>query len=135
MAHDFPFWMQLISRCLWSDGRPRPSSARIRTGEDARRSTHSVGGHRYSHILDHASGKLTSFHFGSTFHQALEVVGYFFLLDSALQALLDQIGGFRPSEIAEHHDAGQNDRAGNDDVLVGVLGSGAVSGFEDGIAS
>ena len=36
--------------------------------------------------------------------------------------------------MAEHHDAGQNDRAGIDDVLVGVLGSGAVSGFEDGIA-
>src|ERR1700674_1041456 len=89
--------------------------------------------HCNAHILDHARGKLAGFYFGGAFHQALEIVGHFFLFDGALQALLDQIGGFGPSEMAEHHDAGQNDRAGIDDIFVGVLGSGAVGGFEDGV--
>src|SRR4029077_16985361 len=74
------------------------------------------------------------FYFGGAFHQALEVVGYFFLFDGALQALLDQIGGFAPSEMAEHHDAREDHRAGIDDVFVGVLGGGAVRRFEDGVA-
>src|ERR1019366_4910279 len=94
----------------------------------------SVRRHRDAHDFDHASGKLAGLHFGGARHQALEIVSYFFLLDGALQALLDQIGGFGPSEEAEHHDARKNDGAGVDDVLVGVLGSGAVRGFENGVA-
>src|SRR6202163_2961787 len=99
-----------------------------------RRSTHSVRGHRYSHVLDHARGKLACFYFSGAFHQALEIVGYFFLLDGTLQALFDQIGGFGPSEMAEHHDARQNNGAGIYDILIGILGSRAVRGFEDGVA-
>src|SRR3981081_488024 len=71
-----------------------------------------VRSHCDAHVVDHASGKLAGFHFGGAFHQALEVVGYFLLLDGALQALLDQIGGFGPSQMAEHHHAREDDGAG-----------------------
>src|ERR1700686_736653 len=88
----------------------------------------------YAHVLDHERGKLAGFYFGGAFHQALEIVGYFLLFDGALQALLDQVGSFGPSEMAEHHNARENDGARIDDVLIGILGSGAVGGFEDGVA-
>ena len=39
----------------------------------------------------------------------------------------------RPAHVAEHHLAGENDRAGVDLVEVGILGRGAVSRFEDGV--
>ena len=42
--------------------------------------------------------------------------------------------GLFPAEKFEHHDAGEHDRSGIDDVLVGILGRGAVRGFEDGVA-
>ena len=48
--------------------------------------------------------------------------------------LFDQARGFTPAEEVEQHDAGEHDRAGVDDVLVGVLGRGAVGGLEDGEA-
>ena len=79
-------------------------------------------------------GELAGFDFGGAGHQALEVVGDFLLLDGALHALFDQVGGFVPAEVAEHHDAGEDHRAGIDDVFVGVLRRGAVRGFEDGVA-
>ena len=47
---------------------------------------------------------------------------------------LDEFGGFFPADEVEQHDAGENHRAGIDDVLVGVLGRGAVGGFEDRVA-
>src|SRR4030081_2842638 len=68
-----------------------------------------VSSHCDAHVVDHARSKLAGFHFGGAFHQALEIVGYFFLFDGALQALLDQIGSFSPSKMPEHHGAGEND--------------------------
>ena len=44
---------------------------------------------------------------------------------------LDGVGGFAPVHVAEHHHAGEDQRAGVDHVLVGVLRRGAVGGFED----
>ena len=57
-----------------------------------------------------------------------------FLADRAVQAFDDQVGGFGPAQVAEHHFAAEHDAAGIDPVLVGVLGRGAVRGFEDGVA-
>src|ERR1017187_1684074 len=93
-----------------------------------------AGQHAGAHIFDHGAGEFAGLHFGGAGHQALEVVGHFLLLDGALHALLDQVGGFVPAEMAEHHDAGQDDGAGIDNVLVGVLGRGAEGGLEDGVA-
>ena len=40
---------------------------------------------------------------------------------------------FQPRN-SKQHDAGEDDRSGIDDVLVGILGRGAVGGFEDGVS-
>src|SRR6266849_8934277 len=117
MAHEVPFSSREQERLTTED-------TKVHEGE----SNLSVCCHCYAHVVDHARGKFAGFHFGGAFHEALEIIGYFFLFDGALQALLDQIGSFGPSEMAEHHDAGQNDGAGIDDVFVGILGSGAVGG-------
>src|SRR5207248_73462 len=54
--------------------------------------------------------------------------------DGAFEAFHDEVRGLLPAEVFEHHDAGEDDGAGVDDVLAGVLGGGAVGGFEDGVA-
>src|SRR2546427_5950795 len=45
--------------------------------------------YRCAHVFDYVAGKFAGFYFGRAFHQALEVVGHFLLLDSAFQRLLD----------------------------------------------
>jgi hypothetical protein len=45
-----------------------------------------------------------------------------------------EVGGLVPAQVAEHHLAGEDDRAGVDLVEVGVLRRGAVGGLEDGVA-
>src|ERR1700687_2772790 len=135
MTHEFPFSISNknsrrdAGRRVWQRlGAKRDGASPVSTVDLL------VSGHGDAHVVDHARGKLAGFHLGGAFHQALEIVSYFSLFDGALQALLDQIGGFGPSKMAEHHNAGQNDGAGIDDVFVRVLGSGAVGRFEDGIA-
>ncbi|MCK7526755.1 MAG: hypothetical protein MZV64_58740 [Ignavibacteriales bacterium] len=66
-------------------------------------------------------------------HQAGEVVGDGLRGDGAFHALDDQVGGFGPAHVAEHHLAGEDDRAGVDLVEVGVFRRGAVGRFEDGV--
>jgi hypothetical protein len=78
--------------------------------------------------------KLRALAQGSTFHEPVEVVGDGFGGDGALDALDDEVGGFGPAHVAEHHFAGEDDGAGVDLVFAGVLGGGAVGGFEDGVA-
>src|ERR1019366_565738 len=111
-----------------------PPAAETGQAPSLQRSCSLVGCDCDAHVVDHAGGKLAGLNFGCAFHQALEIVGHFFLFDGALQTPLDQIGGFRPSQEAKHHDARKNDGAGIDDVFVGILGSGAVRGFENGVA-
>ena len=76
-----------------------------------------------------------SLHFeeGGVLHLAFEVVGDGLGADGAVHALDDEVGGVVPAEVAEHHFAGEDDGAGVHFVLVGVLGGGAVGGFEDGV--
>jgi len=85
------------------------------------------------HVFDHAVGKFAGLYFGCALHQALEVVGNFLLFDSAFEALFDQIRGFGPSR-KRNIMTPKESRSRVDDVFVGVFGSGAVSGFEDGVA-
>ena len=49
-------------------------------------------------------------------------------------AVFDQLGRFLPADEVEQHDAGKDDRAGVDHVLVGIFGRGAVRGFKDRVA-
>src|SRR4051794_4785539 len=86
------------------------------------------------HVFDHSRCELAGLHLGGALHLALEVIGYVFLLDGLLQGRFDQLRGLVPAEKFEQHDAGEHDRAGIDNVLVGVLRRGAVGGLEDGVA-
>jgi hypothetical protein len=63
-----------------------------------------------------------------------EVVGYRLLGNRLFERVFDEFRGFLPAEELKEHDAGEDDRAGVDHVLVGVLGRGAVGGFEDRVA-
>ena len=86
------------------------------------------------HVLDHLARELAALDLLRALHQPGEVVGDGLGADRLLQALDDQVGGFLPAHVLEHHHAGEDHAAGVDVVLVGVLGGGAVGGFEDGVA-
>src|SRR6266581_5641924 len=90
--------------------------------------------HACAQVFDHVAGEFAGLYLGGAGHQALEIVGHFLLLDRALHALLDQVPRFIPTEVTKHHDAGQDNRTGIDDVLVGILGRSAMGSFEDGVA-
>src|ERR1700728_1966726 len=87
-----------------------------------------------AHVLDDVSGEFAGLDFGGAWHQAFEVVGDFLLLDGPFQALFDEICGFVPAQMAEHHDPRQNHRARIDHIFIRVFRRGAVGGFEDGVA-
>ena len=72
--------------------------------------------------------------FRRAFHQAREIVGDFLGADRAVQALDDQIRRFVPTQVAEHHFAGEHDRAGIDHVLVRILRRGPVGRLENRVA-
>src|SRR5713101_125938 len=86
------------------------------------------------HVTNDMACKLAGTDLGCPLHQALEIVRNFFLLDGALDSAFDQVGGFVPSQVTEHHHAAEHDGAGIDYVFVSVLGGGAVGGFEDGVS-
>src|SRR5436305_194237 len=71
---------------------------------------------------------------GRALHLPLKVVGDPLLLDGPGERLLDGVAGLDPPQPAQHHDPGEDQRAGVDLVLVGVLGRRAVGGLEDGEA-
>src|SRR3954453_20390219 len=73
------------------------------------------------HVLDNGVGELRRLQFRGAFHQAGEVVGDALAGDGAVHALDDQIRGFDPAHVPQHHLAGQNHRTGVHFVLVGVL--------------
>src|SRR5438105_14201919 len=98
------------------------ASASICSGQNAR-----------LHILDDIAAELAGLDLFGPFHEPLEIVGHLLLLDRALHALFDQIGGFVPAEEPEHHDTRQNNGAWIDHILVGVLGAGPGGAFEVGI--
>ena len=62
-----------------------------------------------------------------------EIVGNTLGANRAFESFEDQIRHFGPTEIAEHHFTAQHDAAGIDFVQVRILGSGAMSGFEDSV--
>ena len=78
--------------------------------------------------------EFAAFEQGGIVHEAFEVVGDAFLADGAVHPFDDEVGGFGPAEVAEHHFTGEDERAGVDLVFAGIFGGGSVGGFEDGDA-
>src|SRR5690242_10827404 len=87
-----------------------------------------------SHVADDAIAELGAFDFSGSLHQPREIVGDRLCRNGAVHALDDQIRGLAPAHVTQHHFARQNHRSRVHLVLVGVLGRGAVSGFEHGVA-
>src|SRR5271166_5912447 len=83
------------------------------------------------HVVDDRLAELRALQQLRAGHQSLEDVGHFLLADGLLEAANDAVGNFLPSHVLEHQHARQNDRAGIDLVLIGVLRRGAVRRFED----
>jgi len=88
----------------------------------------------WSHPFDHGRSECGALHFLRAFHLAGEVVCDHLVSNRLVQRLDDQVGGFRPAHVTQHHLTGQDDATGVDDVFAGVLRRGAVRGFEDGVA-
>ena len=85
-------------------------------------------------MRDDVVAELRALDLGRAFHQAREIVGDALAADGAVQAFQDQVGGFRPAHVAEHHFAGEHHEPGIDLVLVRVFRRGAVRRFENGVA-
>src|SRR3954462_2736889 len=86
------------------------------------------------HVFDDGVTEFRGLQLRRALHQAREVVGHASGGDRAVHSLDHQIGGLVPAKMAQHHFAGQNDRAGVDLVEVRVFRRGAVRGFEYGVA-
>src|SRR5690606_24136554 len=87
-----------------------------------------------SHPFDEGGTELGGLDLGGAFHEAGEVVGDDLVGDRRLECGDDQVGGFVPPHVAQHHLAGEDHRARVHLVLAGVLGGGAVGRLEDGVA-
>src|SRR5438876_5915938 len=90
----------------------------------------------FAHVFDNSIGECAGAElFGAGYplhpHQAFEVVGDAMLGDGGRKRPLDEHTHFGPSDEFEHQRPGTNERAGVDDVLVGVLGRRAVRGFKN----
>src|SRR5262249_43773227 len=68
-------------------------------------------------------------------HQPFEIIGYRLVSDRSLESFDDEIGGFLPAHVTQHHLARKNDRAGIDLVEIGIFRGGAVGRFKDGVAA
>src|ERR671913_2228301 len=55
------------------------------------------------HVPDDLVGELRRAHFRGAFHQPREVVGDVLRRDGAVHTLDDQVRGFNPAEMPEHH--------------------------------
>src|SRR5579872_2971854 len=73
-----------------------------------------------SHLRNHRVGKLAALHFLGPVHQPGEIIGHRLGADRSIHPLDDQVGGFGPAQITEHHLAREHHRAGIDLVLAGV---------------
>src|SRR6266404_2228014 len=63
--------------------------------------------HSFSHLPNHRIAELAAFHFFRAFHLPCEIVGYGLGVDGAVHALEDEVGGFDPAEVTQHHFAAE----------------------------
>ena len=87
-----------------------------------------------SHVRDQVVSEFGALDLGCAIHLAGEIVGDALAGNRAIESFQNEIGGFNPAEVSQHHLAGENDGAGVDLILAGILGRGAVRGLEDGVA-
>src|SRR3989454_12519734 len=85
------------------------------------------------HVLDDDGPELRALDFLRALHEPREVVGHHLLPDGRLERGDDPVRRLRPAHVAQHHLAGEDDRARIDLVLARVLGRGAVGGLEEGV--
>src|SRR4051794_32121784 len=83
------------------------------------------------HVADDGVRERGCLQLGRALHLPGEIVRDLLVPDCLFEPTLDGVGRATPAEIAEHHDAGEDDRAGIDDVLARILRCGAVRGFEE----
>src|SRR5207302_2143232 len=89
---------------------------------------------RGGHVFNDVIGKFAGADFGCAWHQALEIVSDLFLFDGALEAAFDQVGGFIPAHVSEHHYAREHDGSGIDHLFVGILWRCSMSSFKHRVA-
>src|SRR3954470_166383 len=82
------------------------------------------------HVADDGGGEFASLDFLRPFHLTDEVIGDDLLVESLFKTLCNQIGGFLPANVLQHHDTAEQERTGVHFVEVGVLGRSAVCGLE-----
>src|SRR5262245_20577679 len=87
-----------------------------------------------AHVLYNRLAEFAALYFLRSRHHAGEVVGNSLRADRAFYAADDEVGGFVPHHVAEHHLAGEDHRARVHFVLAGILRRGAVRGFENRVA-
>src|SRR5881628_2465650 len=68
-------------------------------------------------------------------HEALEIISHGLGVDGTLDAFDDEISSLRPAHIAQHHLAGQNNRARVDLIQIGVLRRRSMSCLENRVAA
>lgn len=77
-------------------------------------------------ILYNRAGKFAGLDFFGPFHLASKIVGHNLLSQGFLKGSMDQLRGFTPANVVEHHTAGKEQAARIDFILIGVLWGGAM---------
>src|SRR2546427_9159871 len=85
------------------------------------------------HVLDDGGPELRALEFLRALEEPREVVRHGLPPDGRLERGDDPVRRLRPAHVAQHHLAGEDDRARIDLVLARVLGRGAVGGLEEGV--
>src|SRR5688500_14829205 len=85
------------------------------------------------HIFYNLLAKFRAFQQSSSFHLAVEVVGYSFFRNSSFETFIDQISSFLPSHVFEHHHTRKNHRTRVDFILASIFWSRAMRSFTYGV--
>src|SRR5215470_8593723 len=86
------------------------------------------------HVFDDRRPERRALDFLGALHESCEIVGHDLLRDGLFDPGDDPVGRFGPAQVAEHHLAREDDRAGVDLVLPGVLGRRTVRRLEECVA-
>ena len=90
---------------------------------DRRRPHRKPRSHARTHALDHRVAELGARHLGGALHQAGEVVGHDLVADGGFHRLDDEVGGFLPAQVAQHHLGREDQRDRVHLVLPAYLGA------------
>ena len=85
-------------------------------------------------MRDDVVAELGTFDLCSTFHLAGEIISHAFGTDRAIQTFDDEISGFRPAEVTQHHFAGENHGTRIYFIQIRIFWRGAVRCFKNRVA-